>query len=107
MREVASNQSSEQGSENIGNAIAKRIEDLLDDAARNERVMSRFLIALRNGGIATAKVFCWNESDKFRIQPDGVIAVIERDVFGAGESRIDAETPWNMSRRRDAKRKRG
>ncbi len=88
--------------ESEGGAIADRLEALIG-AKKEDRLMGNLLSMLRKGGKKSATTFLWNESDKFRSTPD-VIAFCEQEIFDAGGSGIEAETPWNGTKRMAAKR---
>ncbi len=88
--------------ESEGDAIADRLEVLVG-AKKEDRLMRNFLSLLRKGGKKSAMTFLWNESDKLRSTPD-VIVFCEQEIFDAGASGVEAETPWNGTRRMAAKR---
>ncbi len=83
--------------------LANKFEQLLG-ADKSDQLFAKLLRAMQLGGKKQAQTFLWNESDKFRSRED-LIEFFEREVFDAGESRIGVETPWNMKRRMEARRK--
>ena len=88
--------------ENIGVEMAERLEELLGEE-RGLRLYANLIRAIRLGGKEQAKIFCWNESDKFRERPD-LVLFLEKEIFDAGDDGLDTETPWNMMRRKKAKK---
>ena len=80
-----------------GSEIVEKLA-LLVGGHTSSRLYSNLLKAIRVGGKEQARIFCWNEGDKFRDRPD-IISFLEKEVFDAGEDGVATKTPWNMSRR--------
>ncbi len=84
--------------ENADVDIARRMEELLGEE-KDLRLYANLIRAIKVGGKEQAKIFCWNESDKFRDRPD-LVAFLEKEIFDVGDDGLAAETPWNIMRRR-------
>ena len=86
----------------IGDKIVTKLKALVGEEANNP-IVQKLISALRFGGKEQAKIFLWNEADKFR-SASNLIEFCEREIFDVDESGVNVETPWNMSKRMMAKR---